>query len=150
MLFVLGSEILGSIGSIFTIPSIKSWYIFLQKPPFTPPNWVFGPAWGILFLLMGIAAYLVWAKGYQKKDVKHALNIFIIQFGFNILWSVVFFGLQSPLFGFIEIVVLWLLIRETYLKFKQIDELAGYLLLPYLVWVTFASYLNFGVMMLNR
>ncbi|MDW8114658.1 MAG: TspO/MBR family protein, partial [candidate division WOR-3 bacterium] len=100
----------GILGSIFTTPSIPTWYRQLIKPPFTPPNWLFAPAWTLLFLLMGISLYLVWEKGLKDKEVKKALLIFLIQLVLNILWSFIFFTLKSLLFAFIEIVILWIAI----------------------------------------
>lgn len=149
ILFILGSEIIGSLGSLFTMPNIPTWYRSLIKPPLTPPNWIFGPVWTILFALMGIAAYLVWQKGMKKKSVKTALTLFVIQFVFNILWSLIFFGLQWPFGGVIVIVVLWLSIIATLWKFYLVEKWAGYLLIPYLLWVTFAMYLTASVFLLN-
>ena len=148
--FIVGSEFLGSIGSIFTIPAISTWYASLNKPSLTPPNWVFGPIWTTLFLLMGISAYLVWQLGWKKKQVKHAFYFFGFQFAANILWSILFFGQKSPLLGLVDIIILWVLILITMLKFYKVNKVAGYLFLPYLLWVTLATYLNFSVFLLNR
>lgn len=147
--FILGSEILGSLGSFFTTPNIPTWYWGLARPALNPPNWIFAPVWTILFALMGISAYLVWQKGTKKKPVKTALTLFIVQFVFNILWSAVFFGLHSPLGGLMVIVALWLGIIATLWKFYLVDRWAGYLLVPYLLWVTFAMYLNASIFLLN-
>lgn len=152
--FVIGSELLGSLGSIFTIPAISTWYANLNKPILTPPNWVFGPVWTTLFALMGIAAYLVFQKlnnkKSNKKQIKNALYFFGLQFIFNILWSFLFFGQKSMLLGLLDIIILWILILITMVKFYKVNKMAGYLLLPYLLWVTLASYLNFMVFLLNR
>lgn len=149
ILFILGSELVGSSGSLFTMPNIPTWYRSLIKPPLTPPNWIFGPVWTLLFALMGISAYLVWQKGMKKKPVQTALTLFIIQFVFNVLWSFVFFGLQSPMGGIVVIVFLWFFIIATLWKFYLVDKWAGYLLVPYLLWVTFAMYLTTSVAFLN-
>ncbi|MCS7250275.1 MAG: tryptophan-rich sensory protein [candidate division WOR-3 bacterium] len=140
----------GILGSIFTTPSIPTWYRQLIKPPFTPPNWLFAPAWTLLFLLMGISLYLVWEKGLKDKEVKKALLIFLIQLVLNILWSFIFFTLKSLLFAFIEIVILWIAILLTIIYFYKISKASAYLLLPYLFWVSFASVLNFSILILNR
>jgi len=147
--FVFGSELLGSLGSLATMPNIPTWYQTLIKPPLNPPNFLFGPVWTILFALMGIAAYLVWQKGMKKKFVREALIWFGIQFFFNILWSFLFFGMRSPVFGFICIGFLWGSIILTIQSFAKVDKTAGFLLFPYLLWVSFALYLNLGIMILN-
>ncbi len=142
-------ELVGSVGSIFTAPSIPNWYVSLTKPWFTPPNWVFAPVWITLFLLMGIALYLVWDKGFEKKGVKLAVSVFGVQFILNVLWSLLFFGLQSPFYAFIEIIILWIAILVTIIKFYQISRPAAVILLPYIIWVTIAASLNYYVWILN-
>jgi benzodiazapine receptor len=143
------SQLAGLIGSIFTAPAIPTWYASLQKPAFAPPNWVFAPVWTTLFLLMGIAAYLVWKRGLAKKEVRIALGLFLFQLVLNIFWSFLFFGLQNPLAAFVEIIVLWLAILLTLVSFYRISKPAGLLLLPYLIWVSFAAFLNFQIFTLN-
>ena len=136
------------IGSSFTTKSIANWYRFLKRPPFAPPNWLFAPAWGLLYLLMAIAAFLIW----QQRGafvVKTALIFYFSQLILNTLWSIIFFGLRKPGLAFIEIIVLWVFILLTLIKFYQINKTAGLLLLPYLLWVTFASVLNLSVWLLN-
>ncbi len=142
---ILGCELAGIIGSIFTFSSISTWYALLEKPFFTPPAWVFGPAWTILYALMGIALYLVWEKGITPK----AMEFFGIQLTLNIVWSVLFFGLKNPLLAFIEIIGLWISILVTIIEFQRISSKAAWLLAPYLGWVTFAAVLNFFVWQLN-
>jgi benzodiazapine receptor len=137
------------IGSIFTTSAISTWYATLKKPAFTPPNWVFSPAWITLFVLMGISAFLVWNKGLSDQKVKIALSIFVAQLLLNVLWSVMFFGLRSPLAGLIEIAVLWIAILLSILYFFKVSEIAGVLLLPYILWVSFAAILNFSIWRLN-
>ena len=136
-----------------TQSSIKTWFPTLMKPSFNPPNWVFAPVWSMLYIMMGIAAGLVWNRMEASKDkelVKKSLIFFAIQLGLNALWSVLFFGLRNPMLALIEIVLLWLMIYETYIKFGKIDKIAGYLFLPYLAWVSFASILNASIWWLNK
>jgi benzodiazapine receptor len=139
----------GAVGSFFTSPVISSWYAGLEKPSFNPPNWIFAPVWTILFLLMGISLYLIWRRGLEDKKAKIAVFIFAIQLILNVLWSFLFFGLQSPLYAFVEIIILWLAILITIINFSKISKLAAYLLLPYILWVSFASVLNFSILILN-
>ena len=139
----------GIIGSVFTAPAIPTWYASLQKPAFTPPSWLFAPAWITLYLLMGIAAFLVWRVGLENRKVKTALAVFLVQLVLNSLWSVAFFGMQSPLYGVIVIIVLWLMILLTIFKFARISAAAAWLLTPYILWVSFASALNISIWMLN-
>lgn len=146
---ILICQLAGIIGSIFTSSSVDTWYQTLSKPSFTPPGGVIGTVWIILFILMGISLYIVWNKGTKKKNVKNALWIFGIHLIFNILWSVLFFGLKSPLLAFIEIIILWFLILATILSFYKISKISSYLLIPYILWVSFASYLNLSILRLN-
>lgn len=139
----------GVIGSIFTTPAIQGWYATLVNPSFNPPNWVFAPVWTGLYLLMGISAFLVWRKGLDNHLVNSGLRIFILQLILNTLWSFLFFGLKSPLLGLIEIVLLWIAIVLTILSFFRVSKLAGILLLPYILWVSFATILNFSLWRLN-
>jgi len=139
----------GLIGSLFTLSSIPTWYAQLEKPTFNPPNWVFAPVWTLLFLLMGISLYLIVSKGVENKKVKTALSIFVIQLTLNMLWSFLFFGLQSLLYAFIEIIILGLAILLTIISFYKISKTAAYLLLPYVLWVSFAAVLNFSILILN-
>jgi tryptophan-rich sensory protein len=139
----------GGIGSIFTAQSVSSWYLTLEKPAFNPPGWVFAPVWTILFLLMGIALYLVWSKkGEQELKIK-ALIFFAVQWVLNIAWSFFFFYLQNPLAGFIEIFILWIFILLTIIYFYKLSKPAAYLLIPYLAWVSFAAVLNYYLYLLN-
>ena len=146
---IVACQCAGIVGSVFTTPAIPTWYATLQKPVFTPPNWLFAPAWITLYLLMGIAAFLVWRLGLGERRIKVALLIFLIQLVLNALWSVAFFGMQSPLYGFIVIVVLWFMILLTILKFARISAVAAWLLVPYILWVSFASALNISIWVLN-
>lgn len=146
---VLGVMILGSLPSVITITGPGSWYARLVKPAFQPPNWIFGPVWVLLFLLMGIAAYLVWERGAGRPEVRRALTVFGIQFAFNILWSLLFFGLRAPLISLLDIIILWWLILATILAFYRVRKSAAYLLLPYIAWVSFALVLNASIVFLN-
>jgi benzodiazapine receptor len=142
-------QLAGVIGSIFTRPAIPTWYASLNKPAFNPPNWVFSPVWITLYILMGIAAFLVWSKGLNVRHVKLALVLFAVQLILNALWSAVFFGLKSPLLGLFVIVILWIAILFTILNFYKVSGTAGFLLIPYILWVSFASVLNFSLWRLN-
>ena len=151
---ILVSELAGVIGSLFTAPAIGTWYASLIKPPLNPPSWVFGPVWTTLFALMGIAAFLVWssyakASADKKKGIKVALILFGIQLGLNTLWSIIFFGLHSPGGALVEIVFLWLAILATIIAFYKISKPAAWLLVPYILWVSFAMYLNYSIWVLN-
>lgn len=139
----------GFIGSLATTPSIQGWYKGLTKPGFTPPNAVFGPVWITLYVLMGIALFLVWRLGLGTRGVALALGLFLFQLILNSLWSWVFFGWHHLGGGFAVIVLLWLAILLTTLRFFGLSRTAGWLLVPYLAWVTFASALNFAVWRLN-
>jgi len=140
----------GALGIIYTAPSIPTWYAALNKPGFNPPNYLFGPVWTLLYIMMGIAAYLVWRQGFENQEVRAALTIFAVQLILNAVWTPLFFGLHWLLAAFIEIVILWLLILWTIVKFYRISSIAGLLLIPYILWVTFASLLNFSLWQLNR
>ena len=126
-----------------------SGYQMLNQPPLSPPGWVFPVVWSILYLLMGYASYRVLTSGADPKQIRQALTLYGAQLFFNFLWSPVFFGLEWRLVAFLILIVLWLLIYLTMKAFSEIDEWAGNLLLPYILWVTFAGYLNFGVFLLN-
>ncbi len=140
----------GLIGSRITSKAIPEWYAYLKKPSFTPPNWVFGPAWTTLYVLMGIALFLVWRKGISTPGVKVALIVFAIQLVINAIWTPVFFGLRSPGGGLIVIVALWITILFAIIRFIPISKTAGFLLFPYIAWVSFATALNLSIYRLNR
>jgi len=139
----------GWVGSIFTRPAIPTWYAALEKPAFTPPNWVFGPVWTLLYILMGVAAFLVWRKGWDIREVRIGLVTFLVQLVLNVSWSIVFFGLRSPLAGVIVIVGLWVVLLFTILRFFNLSTAAGWLLVPYILWVKIAAALNIAVWALN-
>ncbi len=142
-------QIAGLIGSLFTTPAIAGWYAVLEKPGFTPPNWVFSPVWIGLYVLMAVAAFLVWDKGFSSKGVKTALAFFGVQLLLNTLWSILFFGCRSPFLAFVEIIALWLAIAVTGVTFYRVFKPAAFLLVPYLLWVSFAAALNFAILRLN-
>ena len=142
---------IGYLSGIATQSSVNTWFPLLKKPSFNPPAWVFAPVWSLLYVLMGVAAGLIWDQIDQKREqVKNALVFFVIQLGLNALWSLLFFGLQNPLLALIEIVLLWLMIYETYVKFSRLNKIAGSLFIPYLLWVSFAAVLNASIWWLNR
>lgn len=143
-------EAAGIIAAALTAQSVRTWYPTIVKPSFTPPNWLFGPAWTILYALMGIALYLVWQKSEQGIAVRTAVIVFFLQLGLNALWSFIFFGMQSPFWAFVEIVLLWLCILATIILFWKISTAASLLLVPYILWVTYASALTFAIWQLNR
>ncbi len=149
IIFIIITLSIGFIGSIFTTPAISTWYASLAKPSFTPPNWLFSPVWTILYIMMGISAFLIWQQGFKKKKVRIAIIIFNTQLLFNMLWSILFFGLKNPLLAFIEIIILWTLILITIIKFAEISRKAAYLLIPYILWVSFAAVLNLFLYLLN-
>jgi tryptophan-rich sensory protein len=138
-----------AIGGLATSSSVNGWFAGINKPSWNPPNWIFGPVWSTLYLMMSIAAWLVW-KNSGIQNAKLALGWFVFQLLLNVLWSVLFFGLQQPGWAVIEIVGLWFSIVITIVLFLQHSKLAAALLVPYLLWVTFATYLNYSIWILNR
>lgn len=136
--------IASAIGGFFTI---STWYVDLNKPSFNPPSWVFGPVWTILYLMIGISLYLVWVD--KAKDKNLAYYAFGIQIFLNTIWSMLFFGLRNPLLAFIEIIFLWIAIVVNIVYFYKINKKAAYLLIPYILWVSFAAVLNFSIFYLN-
>jgi benzodiazapine receptor len=140
----------GYLSSIVTQSSITTWYPTLEKPIFNPPNWIFAPVWTLLYILMGISAGLVWNKLNTNTElVKKGLLFFVVQLALNALWSYLFFGLSNLLLASIEILLLLLIIFETYLIFRKIDKDAGLMLIPYIIWVSFASVLTISIYTLN-
>lgn len=137
----------GGLSAFLTRNSMET-FDSLSKPPLSPPGWLFPIVWSILFVLMGIASYLVLVSDKPARS-KTALTVYGIQLAFNFFWSIIFFNLEMYLFAFFWLIALWILIIITTVLFWRIDEKAGYLMLPYLVWVTFAAYLNFGIYILN-
>ncbi len=146
---ILICQAVGIIGSFFTVSSVNTWYLGLTKPVFNPPNWIFSPVWITLFFLMGISLYIIWEKGIKTRQSKTALLIFSIQLALNALWSILFFGLKLPLYAFIEIIFLWAVILLSIIFFYRISKTAAYLLIPYILWVSFAAVLNYFIVYLN-
>lgn len=145
LLICLGA---GGLGGLFTSQSVRAWYPLIQKPSWTPPSWLFGPVWTTLYVLMGVAAWLVWRRD-PERPARGALLLFLGQLVLNVLWSALFFGLRAPGLAFAEIVVLELAVLGTLVAFWRHSRVAGMLLIPYLLWVGFASALNLAIWRLN-
>jgi benzodiazapine receptor len=149
VLSIIACQCAGILGSIFTRSSVSTWYPTLIKPWYTPPGWVISAVWILLFTLMGLSLFLVWRAGLGRPEAKTAIYAFAVQLGANILWSAAFFGMQSPLAAFVVIVLLWILILLTIIRFLPISRKASLLLVPYIIWVSFAAYLNYSIIRLN-
>lgn len=141
-------QIAGFIGTIFTDPQIPTWYETLNQSALTPPNWTFGIVWPLLYILMGVAFYIVWTKN-EGKNSGLAIKLFIVQLLLNTTWSVLFFGQQNPLAALWGILALWAAIVATIFAFMRVSKTAAWLMLPYILWVSFAFYLNYQVVVLN-
>jgi tryptophan-rich sensory protein len=141
---------IGYASSIVTQTGIETWYPTIEKPSFNPPNWLFGPVWTALYICIAVAGGIIWDKIDTHPLAKKALLFFAIQLLLNSLWSFLFFGLKNPLIALIEIILLLLIIYETYMLFSKINKVAGYLFIPYLLWVSFAMFLNGSIWWLNR
>ena len=142
-------QLAGLVGYLFTYISIPVWYADLVKPAFVPPSWLFGPAWTILYVLMGAASYMVWRVGSRRIKVRNALSLYGVQLALNVTWSYLFFKLHNPLYALVEIIVLWAVIAVTTWKFYEVERKAATLMVPYLLWVTFAAMLNYYIYVLN-
>ncbi|VVB70075.1 TspO/MBR family protein [uncultured archaeon] len=140
--YILIPLLVGGLGSFFTISSIPTWYVFLNKPVFSPPNWIFAPVWTVLYVLMGVSAYFA-------SEMKAKIKNYWIQLVLNALWTPIFFGLHSPALGLIVILALWWFILRTIKDFYKTNKTSAYLLIPYLLWVSFATILNFAILILN-
>ena len=149
LISVVGCELVGIISAPITVSAIPTWYESLNKPFFSPPNWVFGPVWTALYGLMGVATYLVWKQGTKEKKVRKALTLFLVQLFVNFIWSFLFFGLRSPLLGLVDILILDVLLVLAIQRFYAVSKTASYLLLPYIAWVFFATLLNAAIVYLN-
>jgi len=146
-LCILVPLVIGALGALFVSPSIDVWYSSLIKASFNPPNWIFAPVWNFLYVLMGIAIYLVWTSDNKNKTLEYIL--FAVQLILNLFWSIIFFGLHSPFWALIEICVLFLAILANMVFFYEHSKAASWLLLPYLLWVIFAALLNLSIVILN-
>lgn len=142
--FVALCEAAGLVGTVFTLQAIPEWYALLNKPAFSPPNWLFGPVWTTLYFMMGTAAWLVW-----QRQGTAALKVFWLQLALNAAWTPLFFGLQNPLAGLVCIALMWLAIVWTIVGFWRVSRPAALLMLPYLAWVSFATALNYAIWTLN-
>jgi len=140
-------QLVGGLGAFFTITSVQSWFTTLAKPSWNPPSWLLAPVWTLLYVLMGIACYLIWKSDHPQK--KTLLKLYAIQLILNALWSPAFFGMQSPLLGLMVIVPLWVAIVLCIIQFRKVSSLASGLMVPYLLWVTFATALNTAILLLN-
>ncbi len=141
--------IIGFLASFATQSSVNDWFISLNKPSFNPPNWIFAPVWAILYVMMGIAAGLVWAKGFHHLWVKTALYHFGFQLLLNAFWSIIFFGLKKPFWGLLVIIALLILLALTIKWFKVVNKTAALLLIPYFLWICFATVLNYKIWVMN-
>lgn len=142
-------QLAGAVGSLFTSSSVSTWYAALERPSFSPPNWVFGPVWFTLYVLMGVSVYLIWQKAGKSGVAKKAVRLFWIHLFFNATWSIAFFGMQNIALGFANILIIIAFIVALMVKFWKIDKRATYLLVPYLAWVSFATVLNYSLLILN-
>jgi benzodiazapine receptor len=139
----------GVIGSVFAARAISSWFSELNHPSFTPPDWLYAPVGIIVYLLMAIAAFLIWWRGLHIKPVRVAMILFIIQLVLSLIWAFVLFGLQSILYGLIAVVVLWIMLLFTIIQFYKVSTAAGNLMIPCIIWITFAIVLNGTLYLLN-
>lgn len=146
---VVGCELVGLAATTVTITAIPTWYAGLNKPPFSPPNFIFGSVWTMIYFLMGVALFLVWQKGFKKKVIRTAVLVFSLQLGLNFLWSIIFFGAHSPILALVEIIFLWGAIAVTIARFIVVSKPAAYLLVPYILWVSLAAVLNGSIVVLN-
>ena len=148
-LSILLSLAAGAIGSVFTYSEIPTWYASLVRPDIAPPNWIFGPVWTTLYILMGTAAWLVWKADAVRTAKRRALLVYALQLALNTLWSFIFFGMHALGLALVVICALWLAIAATIYLFYPISRTASYLLAPYIAWVSFASFLNYTLWMMN-
>ena len=148
-MFAVGCQLAGVVGVLATETGTSSWYEALNKPFFQPPGWVFGPVWTLLYTLMGIAAWRIWRQGADKPGVRPALCLFGAQLLLNAIWSPVFFGAHAIGSALVVLIALWAVLLVTMIAFARLDTLAGRLLLPYHLWVTFATVLNAAIVRLN-
>lgn len=140
--------LIGFAGSFFTSNSVSTWYTTLNKPTFNPPGWIFGPVWTLLYIMIWVSFYFVWKVDFKKKN-KTAIGIYSLQLFLNLIWSFLFFWLRNPFASLIEIIILWCVILANMIVFYRIEKTAGLLLLPYLLWVSFAMILNYSIFVLN-
>lgn len=142
--------LVGGASGFFTVTGVESWYQTIQKPSWNPPNWVFGPVWTTLYIMMGIALFLVWKEDTSQELKKIAIALFAVQLILNFFWSFIFFNLQQPGWALVEIIAMWFFILLTIFAFAQVNKTAAWLLVPYISWVSFATILNYSIWQLNR
>lgn len=142
--------LVGGASGFFTITGVDSWYQTINKPSWNPPNWVFGPVWTTLYIMMGIALFLVWKEDTSEELKKIAIALFSVQLILNFFWSFIFFNLQQPGWALVEIIAMWFFILLTIFAFAQVNKTAAWLLVPYISWVSFATILNYSIWQLNR
>ncbi len=145
---VLLVMIIGAVGGVATSSEIAGWYANLVKPALNPPNWVFGPVWTLLYIMIGVALFLYWTSDKKVAKLK-GFVVFYLQLWLNMMWSLLFFGWHSPTLALVDIGLLWIVILININMFQKVSKWSGWLLVPYLLWVSFAAYLNFGVWRLN-
>jgi len=150
ILAILACLTVGFFGNFFTLSSIPTWYTILVKPSFNPPNWIFGPVWTTLYILMGVSVALVWQKGLKTRRVRDAIYLFGVQLALNAIWSPIFFGYKNIFLALIVIILMLFFIIKTIVAFTKINKTASLLLYPYAIWVSFATILNFSILILNR
>jgi benzodiazapine receptor len=146
---IAGTLALGSLSGLLTADTIGTWYVGINKPAFNPPNWIFGPVWTVLYILMGTAVGLVWTSSAEPANKRRALGAYLVQLVLNFGWSLIFFGLRSPGWAFVEIILLWTAIVWCIRSFGSIHRPAMLMLVPYLLWVSFAAVLNGAIVALN-
>jgi tryptophan-rich sensory protein len=149
VLSILLPLIVGGVSGFFTTGSIEGWYITLNKPWFNPPNWIFGPVWTLLYLMMGIAFFLIWKSDAPTDTKKIAITVYFVQLVLNFAWSLIFFYMEQPGWALVDILLMWAAILYTILVFGKISSAAAWLLVPYICWVSFATVLNFAIWKLN-
>lgn len=145
---ILICELVGIIGSFFTVRGVDGWYRKIKRPSFNPPSWIFGPVWTLLYLMMGVSIYFIWISA-GSFNITLAIVIFLVQLFLNLIWSLLFFKMHSPKWAFVDIVLMFIAILATIIVFYPISRVAAYLLIPYILWVGFASFLNFSIWKLN-
>jgi tryptophan-rich sensory protein len=149
LISIIVCQAAGIIGSFFTARALPGWFAGLNQPSFTPPDWMYAPIWIVMYLLMAIAAFLIWWRGLHIKPVRVAMILFLVQLVLNLLWVVTLFGLQSVLYGLVTVVALWIMVLFTIIQFYKISIAAGTLMIPYILWVTFTVILNGSLYLLN-
>lgn len=147
---ILLPQLAGIAGSFFTIKSINNWYQYLEKPFFSPPNYIFGPVWSVLYLLMGLSVYFLWEKSANNKHAKETVDIFWIHLFFNFIWSILFFGMRNVLFALVDILIIWIFIIALIIRSWSDRKVSAILFIPYLLWVSFATVLNYYILILNK